>query len=214
MMKTLRTHLIVMAKAPVPGFAKTRLIPALGAEGAAKLAQRLLDHTMREAQVARFDEVTLACAPDTAHAAFAAFTAQRHVKLSAQGEGDLGARMQRAFERAFENNLAQGAHQVALRVLMIGTDAPALDAAVLRRAAEALADVDAVFVPAADGGYALIGLRCMLPALFTDMPWSTSAVMALTRERLSQAAMRHTELPQVHDIDEPADLVHVPKAWR
>ncbi len=102
------TQLIVMAKAPVPGFAKTRLIPALGAAGAAKLAQRLLDHTMREAQAACFDEVTLACAPDTAHAAFAAFTAQRHVTLSAQGDGDLGARMLRAFKHAF----AQGGQRV------------------------------------------------------------------------------------------------------
>jgi uncharacterized protein len=197
-----RTQLIVMAKAPVPGFAKTRLIPALGAEGAARLAQRLLAHTMLETHAACFDEVTLACAPDPTHAAF---TAQDGVTLTAQGEGDLGARMQRAFEHAF----AQGAQ----RVLMIGTDAPALDAAVLRQAAEALAGTEAVFVPAADGGYALIGLRRVLSALFADMPWSSSAVMALTRERLSQAAMHHIELPTVHDIDEPADLVHVPRGW-
>ncbi len=200
------TQLIVMAKAPVPGFAKTRLIPALGADGAARLAQRLLEHTLDEARDARLGEITLACAPDTTHAVF---TAQRGVTLVAQGEGDLGARMQRAFEHAF----AQGAE----RVLMIGTDAPALDAAMLRRADDALAHTanttDAVFVPAADGGYALIGLRRGLPALFNDMPWSTSAVMATTRERLSHAAMRHVELPVVHDIDEPADLTHLPAGW-
>ncbi len=195
-------QLIVMAKAPVPGFAKTRLIPALGADGAARLAQRLLEHTLHEAHAARLGEIMLACAPDTTHAAF---TAQRGVTLVAQGEGDLGARMQRAFEHAF----AQGAE----RVLMIGTDAPTLDAAMLRRADDALANTDAVFVPAADGGYALIGLRRVLPVLFDDMPWSTSAVMAITRERLSQAAMRHTELPVVHDIDEPADLTHLPAGW-
>ena len=196
------TQLIVMAKAPVPGFAKTRLIPALGADGAARLAQRLLEHTLDEARDARLGEITLACAPDTTHAAF---TAQRGVTLVAQGEGDLGARMQRAFEHAF----AQGAE----RVLMIGTDAPALDAGMLRRAADALTTTDAVFVPAADGGYALIGLRRVLPALFNDMAWSTSAVMAITRERLAQAALRHTELPVVHDIDEPADLAHLPRGW-
>jgi uncharacterized protein len=202
---TSRTHLVVMAKAPVPGFAKTRLIPALGADGAAQLAARLFEHTLSEARAARLDAVTLACAPDTTHAAFAAQAQQGGVALVAQGEGDLGARMQRQFERAF----AQG----AARVIVIGTDSPALDAAVLRRAAEALADSDAVFVPAADGGYALIGLRRVLPALFEAMPWSTSAVMATSRERLSQAAMRHIELPVVHDVDEPADLTHLPAGW-
>jgi uncharacterized protein len=204
-MTTSRTHLIVMAKAPVPGFAKTRLIPALGADGAAQLAARLLEHTLREARAAAFDVITLACAPNITHAAFTAQQQQGGVALVAQGEGDLGARMQRQFERAFE--------QGAARVIVIGTDAPALDAALLRRAADALADSDAVFVPAADGGYALIGLRRVLPALFNDMPWSTSAVMATTRERLLQAAMQHTELPLVHDIDEPADLAHLPAGW-
>jgi uncharacterized protein len=59
----------------------------------------------------------------------------------------------------------------------------------------------------------LIGLRRVLPSLFDAMPWSTGAVMAVTRQRLLQAAVRHTELPVVHDIDEPADLVHLPPGW-
>jgi uncharacterized protein len=200
-----RTQLIVMAKAPLPGLAKTRLIPALGAYGAAQLAARLLEYTLREARAAQLGDVILACAPDTTHAAFTAQQQQGGVALVLQGEGDLGARMQRQFERAFM--------QGAARVIVIGTDAPALDAAMLRRAAAALANDDAVFVPAADGGYALIGLRRVLPSLFEAMPWSTNAVMAVTRQRLSQAAARHTELPVVHDIDEPADLVHLPPGW-
>jgi uncharacterized protein len=205
MMMSERAQVIVMAKAPLPGFAKTRLIPALGADGAAQLAARLLEHTLHEARAAQLGDVILACAPDTVQAAFVEQAQQGGVALVAQGAGDLGARMQRQFERAF----AQG----AARVIVIGTDAPALDAAMLRRAADALAADDAVFVPAADGGYALIGLRRVLPLLFDAMPWSTSAVMATTRERLSQAAVRHTELPLVHDIDEPADLVHLPPGW-
>ena len=199
------TQLIVMAKAPLPGFAKTRLMAALGVDGAARLAARLLEHTLREARAAQLGSVILACAPDTTHAAFTAQQQHGGVALVAQGDGDLGARMQRQFECAF----AQG----AARVIVIGTDAPALDAALLRRAADALAAEEAVFVPAADGGYALIGLRRLLPSLFAAMPWSTGAVMALTRQRLLQAAVRHTELPLVHDIDEPADLVHLPPGW-
>ena len=76
-----------------------------------------------------------------------------------------------------------------------------------------LDDADAVFVPALDGGYALIGLRCAAPTLFSGMAWSTASVMADTRERLAAAGLSHIELPPVADIDEPADLVHLPPGW-
>jgi rSAM/selenodomain-associated transferase 1 len=198
------TRLIVMAKAPVAGYAKTRLIPALGAEGAARLAQRLLEHTLAQARAAGLGGIELCCAPDTAHAAFAAQAQAGGVSLTAQGEGDLGARMQRAFVRGLTQ-----AHQV----ILIGTDAPALDAASLVAASAALAGADAVLAPAADGGYALIGLRQAAPRLFEQMPWSTARVLALTRERLADAGLRCTELATVHDIDEAADLQHLPPGW-
>jgi rSAM/selenodomain-associated transferase 1 len=193
---------IVMAKAPVAGFAKTRLIPALGAEAAAALAARLLESAVKQA--AAFAHVDLCCAPDTRHSVFQRLAGTQGVVLSEQGEGDLGARMARAFER----HLAQ--HGAAL---MIGTDAPSIDAPMLQRAAHALSDADAVFIPALDGGYALIGLRRPAPTLFSDMAWSTATVMAHTRERLRAAGLRHTELPAVADIDEPADLQHLPPGW-
>ncbi|MEO8059949.1 MAG: TIGR04282 family arsenosugar biosynthesis glycosyltransferase [Burkholderiales bacterium] len=199
-----RCNLIIMAKAPRPGFAKTRLIPALGAEGAAALAARMLDATLAHALGSDAALVDLCCAPDTDHPAFARHAASPRVRLSGQGEGDLGARMARAFER----------HLVPGRaVLMIGTDAPALDAALLRQAAYALQDADAVFVPALDGGYALIGLHRAAPSLFAAMVWSTASVMADTRERLKAAGLRHIELAPVADIDEPADLAHLPPGW-
>ena len=96
---------------------------------------------------------------------------------------------------------------------MIGTDAPAIDAAMLQRAAAALHSADVVLVPAQDGGYALIGLQRPQPALFTAMPWSTAGLMQATRVRLREAGLRHTELPPVADIDEPADLQHLPAGW-
>ena len=199
-----RCTVIVMAKAPVPGFAKTRLIPALGAEGAAAIAHRLLDRAVEQALAADLGGVDLCCTPDSRHAAFARLAESPGVELSPQGEGDLGARMARAFERWL-------AH--VSRVLLIGTDAPALDAALLRQAARALDDNDAVFVPAHDGGYALVGLRRPAPSLFDAMLWSTSTVMARTRERLAAAGLRHTELPAVADIDNAADLIHLPRGW-
>ena len=191
---------VVMAKAPVPGYAKTRLIPALGADGAAVLALWLLNRTMAAALAARLGPVELCCAPDTSHPAFNAWANELGVKLTSQGEGDLGERMARVFERW---------QPAASQVLLIGTDAPRLDASVLCAAAHALQTQDAVFVPAFDGGYALIGLRQPAPQLFIHMPWSTSQVMQLTRERLHAGALRHAELAALHDIDEAADLVHL-----
>lgn len=201
MAAAVRTAVIVMAKAPRPGLAKTRLIPALGADGAALLAARLLDHAVAQAVAAQLGPVQLFAAPDTFDPAFAALALRHGLHLHDQGEGDLGQRMQRAFAAV----LADGAP-----ALMIGTDAPALDAPMLRAAQTALLDHDAVFVPAHDGGYALIGLHRSAAWLFEGMPWSTAAVMATTRQRAAAAGWRIAELAPVHDIDEPADLIHLP----
>jgi rSAM/selenodomain-associated transferase 1 len=194
-------RVIVMAKAPVAGLAKTRLIPALGAEGAAALAARLLDHTVRQAVTAGVGPVEVCVTPGPEHPAFERVRAAWAVELTLQGDGDLGQRMRRAFER----------HRGP--ALMIGTDAPALDAATLRQAAAVLAATDAVFVPALDGGYALIGLHHPEPRLFEQLPWSTPTLMARTRERLAGAGLRHVELAPLADIDEPADLVQLPAGW-
>ena len=209
-----------MAKAPLAGQAKTRLIPALGADGAARLAARLLAHAVQQARVAvaslqRYHdaELILACAPDTSHPAFAAEAARGGIRLATQGDGGLGARMQRAFEQAFS---AVFCGRATGRVVLLGTDAPSLDAARLLEACAALGnDTDAVVVPAHDGGYALIGLTRPQPALFDDaaMPWSTPRVMALTRERLARAGLCHVELAPVYDIDTPADLARLDPGW-
>ncbi|WP_374659945.1 TIGR04282 family arsenosugar biosynthesis glycosyltransferase [Inhella sp.] len=195
--------LTVLAKAPLPGLAKTRLIPALGAEGAAALAERLLAHTLQEARSAGFGRLRLLGSPDAAHPALA--THAGHAELGAQQGADLGERMHLA--------LSEGLRLHAL-ALLIGTDAPALDADRLREAARTLQDVDAVFVPALDGGYALVGLRGRpQPALFEAMRWSTPQVMADTRERLRGLGLRWTELAPVADVDEPADLASLGPEW-
>ena len=196
--------IIVMAKAPVPGYAKTRLIPALGADGAARLADRLLQRAVGAALKAQLGAVDLCCAPDRHHASLQPLRQQPGLMLSDQGEGDLGERMSRAFDRWWP---------LTDRILMTGTDAPSLDARVLRLAAAALDAADAVFVPALDGGYALVGLRGPAPPLFEAMTWSTPHVMAQTRQRIAQAGLSHIELPALPDIDEPADLQHLPPGW-
>ena len=195
---------IVLAKAPVAGYAKTRLIPALGAAGAAALAQRLLDHAVAQARAARLGPVEVCCAPDSDHPLFAGLAALAGVALSCQASGDLGERMVQALHRALA---------ITPCALLIGSDAPALDAAMLQRAAQALDQADAVFVPAFDGGYALVGLRRPAPSLFDGMAWSTDSVMSDTRQRLAAAGLRHVELPPLADIDGPADLAHLPAGW-
>jgi rSAM/selenodomain-associated transferase 1 len=200
--------LIVFAKAPVAGQAKTRLAPALGPDGAAALARRLLDHAVAQAGAAALAlhaSLELCVTPHAEHLAFARLALVHGLELTTQGGGDLGTRMDRALTRGLRR---------ADRALLIGTDAPALDAALLLRAAQALDDADAIFVPALDGGYALVGLRAPAPRLFDGMAWSTPGVMRATRERAWVTGLRLAELPPVADIDEPADLVHLPAGWR
>lgn len=199
---------IVMAKAPVPGYAKTRLIPALGADGAAALAEWLLTRAVEHALDAGLGPVQLCCAPDASHRAFQRFAGWPGMSLTVQCEGDLGVRMCGAFAEALE-----GTPRRAARALLIGTDAPDLDATLLREAAATLARHDAVFVPAHDGGYALVGLRRPSETLFADMQWSTAQVMAQTRSRLAVAGLRFAELAPVHDVDLPADLDRLPGRW-
>jgi rSAM/selenodomain-associated transferase 1 len=200
----LTTAVTVFAKAPIAGQAKTRLIPALGAEGAAALAGRLLVRAVEAAAAAGFETVELCVTPDSGHPLFLQLRQAHGLQLTFQGDGDLGDRMQRASARALQ------AHQ---RVLLMGSDLPGLDAAVLRQADTALADHDAVFVPALDGGYGLVGLRAPAPTLFERMVWSRADVMTRTRERAREAGLRLAELPAVADIDEPDDLRHLPRAW-
>lgn len=202
---TLDTRIIIFAKAPVSGFAKTRLIPALGAQGAADLALHMLQHAVQQAVGARVGPVELCVTPDAHHPVFESLATTHGITLSLQGAGDLGQRMHQAFERGL---------QVSSSVLLMGTDAPALDAAVLVAAKQKLQTHDAVFVPARDGGYALIGLRQPCAALFHGIAWSTSSVMQDTRDRAQEQSIRWHELPSVQDIDEPQDLAHVPAHWQ
>jgi uncharacterized protein len=197
--------LIVFAKAPVAGSAKTRLIPVLGPAGAAALAERMLEQTVEMATSSGLAHVELCVTPNADHPSFRRMVAMHGIAISVQGEGDLGDRMNRAFNRLLTQHG---------RVLLIGTDAPSLDHAVVRQAVQALNDHDVVVVPALDGGYALIGLTVPQPDLFRAMPWSSDQVMALTRARAKQSGLQLVELEAVADIDQPEDLVHLPQAWR
>lgn len=195
---------VVLAKAPLAGFAKTRLIPLLGPAGAARLAVQLLDHAVRVAVASQVGPVTLHCTPGTEHPAFVRLAARYDLTLRLQTDGDLGRRMSHALAEALA---------AADCAVLIGTDAPGLDCACLRLAAVELSRHDAVFIPALDGGYALVGLRRPAPALFADIEWSTPRVMAQTRAQARVLGLRCAELTAVADIDEPDDLRHLPLDW-
>jgi rSAM/selenodomain-associated transferase 1 len=185
----------VLAKAPVAGFAKTRLIPALGAARAAKLQARLIERAVETACVAAVGPVTIWTAPDETHATFQMLHTRRNVALARQPDGDLGARMLAVFK---------GTEGPAL---VIGTDCPAMMPAHLRAAADALrGGFDAAICPAEDGGYVLLGLRKPLAAMFAGMAWGTSEVMEETRRRLRYHKLRCQELATLWDVDVPADL--------
>ena len=205
MPRTAPCRIVIMAKAPVAGLCKTRLIPALGPEGAAHLAARMLLHTVQTALDARIGPVEICAAPSANHPAWRTLNLPATLQWSEQGEGDLGARMASAVRRT----LARGEH-----VLLIGTDCPALNAASLQTAAQALATHDAALVPTADGGYALLAMSRLHAGVFENMPWSTPAVAQHTVERFARDGWRVQLGPMLHDIDEPADLVHLPPALK
>jgi rSAM/selenodomain-associated transferase 1 len=186
------TEIAVLAKAPIPGLAKTRLMPALGAHGAAALQDLLTERAVATACVA--GTVTLWGTPDITHRSFRDLVTQYRVRLRRQPDGDLGARMLAALTA-----LPGGG-------LVIGTDCPALTADHLRRAAAALADHDVVLIPAEDGGYVLIGMRAPQPGLFDNMVWSTDTVLAETRARIARLGLTCFTLEPLWDVDRPEDL--------
>ena len=198
------TRIVVFAKAPLAGLAKTRLIPALGAKGAADLARDMLIHTLDQALAAGVQAIELCMSPAPSDPAWQGVPLPRAVEQTDQGDGDLGARMSRALGRALA--LQQGP------VLVIGTDCPALNAAQLSEAARQLGHYDAVLLPASDGGYVLIGLQAPCPSLFTDMAWSTPVVATETLRRMARVGLNVWQGPTLHDIDEPSDLKYLPES--
>lgn len=193
-------RIIVFGREPLPGRVKTRLIPALGARGAARLYRHLLERTLRVAAAQRECSIELWCCPDTAtHAVCRSLAGDLGIACRFQQGSDLGARMLHAF--------AITLRQVD-RVILIGSDCPAYDAGYLGSAFSALDEHDAVVGPAQDGGYVLLGLTKVDRRLFDELPWSTSAVLGKTRQRLRALGWCWSELDSLRDLDTPGDFDH------
>jgi rSAM/selenodomain-associated transferase 2/rSAM/selenodomain-associated transferase 1 len=188
----------VLAKAPVPGQAKTRLAPLLGNVGAARAQRGFILRTLATARQASTGALTLHGALGIDHRLFR-LLAQRHgVVCLPQAEGNIGERMAAVMTGHF-------AQKRPPPLLIVGTDCPVLTPEHLQQAADALRTHDVMLIPAEDGGYVLIGLRRALPSVFQRVDWSTPRVMAQTRERLNTIGARWVELPALWDVDDPPD---------
>jgi uncharacterized protein len=192
-------RILIFAKAPVPGYAKTRLIPVLGEQGAADLQAELIRRTVGMAVESRLAPVQLWTCGDTDQDYFGALRSIVKGELYVQSGDDLGARMHHALEQAL---------RVAEFAVLIGTDCPAMGGDYLARACAALAEpgTDAVLGPAEDGGYVLIGLRRCDTRLFENVAWGTADVLAHTRRRLDGLGWPRRELSMQWDLDRPQDL--------
>lgn len=192
-------RLILFTRYPTAGKTKTRLIPLLGAAGAARLQRRMTEHVAswaRELQRAR--EVDVEIAYDGGGRRAMERWLGAGLGYARQGDGDLGRRLARAFDLAFRDG--------AGKAVIIGGDAPALGPATVRRALGLLDDHDLVLGPAADGGYYLIGMKAPCPGLFKQIPWGSEEVLPRTLSRASGAGLSTALLPQLADVDRPEDL--------
>jgi uncharacterized protein len=197
------TRIQVFARAPRAGETKTRLIPVLGPEGAARLQERLIHRTLQTAQAASPDGVELWCTPDTGHPFFIGCAGRYDVHLRVQTGDDLGERMHHALDDARR----RGTHAV-----LVGTDCPALTAPHLRQAMAWLEEgADLVLGPAEDGGYVLIGAGRVEPELFRAIPWGTSQVLEETLTRARRLGLHVSCLPVLPDLDRPEDLDRFPE---
>jgi rSAM/selenodomain-associated transferase 1 len=182
-------RVVLFTRWPEAGKAKTRLIPALGAQGAADLHRRLTERTVATVRAAGLHLEIRSTGAE--QAAFREWLGIETVVD--QGEGDLGARLARAAEQ--------------MPVLLLGADIPGLLPQHLGEAAAALAHHPAVIGPANDGGYWLLGLAAPQPAVFCDVEWGTDSVLATTLARLPAETPR---LEMLSDLDTPDDLVNWP----
>lgn len=190
-------RLVVFARQPVAGRVKTRLALGIGEQAACMAYQHLLTGTLETAVGSRLCPVELWLDATPEPDWLAETLARYPLCVRLQSGRGLGERMAHAFSETLQQTKF---------CILIGTDCPVLDTGYLQGACDALsAGTDIVIGPAEDGGYVLIGLRDHRPALFASIPWSTGQVMQATRRVISQRRWRHQELPELWDVDHPAD---------
>jgi len=194
-----RECLIVFTRYPEPGTTKTRLIPLLGAEGAAQFQRQMAEDTLAQAKkLQELRSVTVEVHFTGGDRKLMQDWLGTDLIYQHQNEGDLGKRMASAFEACFAAGRG--------RAVIIGVDCPDLNAQLILKAFEALEQHDLVLGPAEDGGYYLIGLNRLIGELFVGVSWGTSVVRQQTVEIAKKLDLAIAFLPLLNDIDNPQDL--------
>jgi rSAM/selenodomain-associated transferase 1 len=191
------TAILIFAKAPIAGYAKSRLIPTLGEHRAATLHERMTLATVADATAAAIGPVELWCTPTSDHPSFRRCRECYPISLHEQSEGDLGERLGIAHDDAFSRHR---------HIVIIGTDCPGITPAILHQVDTDLDRSDAVLIPAEDGGYVLIALACACRELFVDIDWSTDRVCSQTIHRFAQAGLHYRLYDPLWDVDRAEDF--------
>ena len=191
------TCLLVFAKAPVPGKVKTRLIPALGEDGACHFYTEMLSQIVERFALSKLCPIHLLCHPDTEHNFIKEISSKLDLQLFPQQGRDLGERMFHASTKAL---------MTYSNVILIGADCPDYSIDYIEKSIDLLEDNDVVIGPAFDGGYVLIGMKRPYKYLFNDIEWSTGTVLQTTMIRIKENNLSCALLPPLNDIDRPEDL--------
>ena len=186
--------LLIFVKNPQLGKVKTRLAATVGEQEALRIYLKLLDRTQQVTLPLPFDK-TVCYTPEVI---IDDFWDSEHYRKTRQSDGDLGERMQHAFAMGF----AQGYQRIGI----IGSDCYELSTPLIEQAFAQLTTHDAVIGPSTDGGYYLLGMNRLYPALFKDKAWSTASVKENTTRDFNQLGLRWFELPTLTDVDEADDL--------
>ena len=197
--KIAKKHLIIFTRYPQPGKTKTRLIPALGVEGATNLQRQMTEFTL--SKVKKFQEsaaISFEIRFTGGNLPLMQNWLGTELNYLLQGEGDLGKRMENSFFSAFNKG--------AQEVVIIGIDCPNLSAEVLAQAFEKINNCDLLLGPAVDGGYYLIGLKRAIGELFINIDWGTAKVLQQTVDIAQQLNLSVGYLPTLADVDRPEDL--------
>lgn len=195
----MRERLIIFTRYPEPGKTKTRLIPALGKEGAAMLQRQMTEQKLAEAnKLQTYSPLSLEIHFAGGNEQLMQYWLGSNNTYKRQCKGDIGCRMASAFNESFKTGMKQ--------VILIGTDCPELNAKLMFQAFEELIQHDLVLGPARDGGYYLIGLNQFIPELFKGISWSTAEVLSQTLSIAEKLELAVAFLPTLSDIDRPEDL--------
>lgn len=202
MQKARRERFILFTRYPLPGRAKTRLIPALGCQGAADVQRRMTEVVCAEMlRLRRHRPVSLEIRYTDGDEASLRDWLRIQAAYRPQGRGNLGGRLWRSFSKAFAGG--------ARRVVAVGSDCPALSHRTAAKALDKLKRYDLVLGPAKDGGYYLIGLASPQPELFTGISWGTGEVLAQTLMAARSRGLSFFLLEPLADVDRPEDLRHL-----